>query len=453
MLRRLVAAGMDVARLNFSHGTPAEHQEALSHIRAIASEVGRPVAVLQDLAGPKIRVGSIAEGAVDLVSGNTFTLTRRSVPGDASEISVSYDGLAGDVQPGDSLLLSDGALELVVEKTTEDDVVCRVVVGGPLAPRKGINLPSRSVSIPFPTPKDVKDLAFGLQKGVDYVALSFVRTAADVEGVRRLVRESGDEVPLIAKIEKHEALEHIDEILAAVDGIMVARGDLGVEIPVEQVPRIQKMLIDKANFVAKPVITATQMLRSMVESPRPTRAEVTDVANAILDGTDAVMLSEETAQGRYPVEAVQVMDRVARDVEGSPGLRIPPPAGERPSPLGAEEAVAEAASKLAAAVGATAVITCTKSGSTTRLVARHRPRTPVLGVTPDERTYRALALVWGAVPLNMAPADSAEDMERQAMRSAVAAGLVRPGDRVVITAGLPLHVPGTTNAIKVASVE
>ena len=449
-LEQLVGAGLNVARLNCSHGTRDERAETIGHIRAISDRLGKPVAILLDLAGPKVRIGDLASGPVQLEAGQRFILTNRDVPGDTGGVSLNYTGLPADVHSGDTLLLGDGTLELSIEETTDTDIICRVVVGGMLAPRKGINVPSRSLRVPFLTDKDRLDLAFGIEHSFDYVALSFVRTAADVQAARQAVEglAGPDGPPLIAKIEKHEALADIDAILAEADGIMVARGDLGVEIPIERVPRVQKMLIREANESAKPVITATQMLRSMVDSPRPTRAEATDVANAIMDGTDAVMLSEETAVGRYPVASVQMMDRLARDAED---------AGERRAAradwtvkLQHEEAVALAAAQLAEQIDASAIITCTQSGSTTRLVSKLRPRIPLLALTPDKRTFREMALVWGAIPLLMEPATGAEAMERQALQSAMHAGLVREGDVVVITAGLPLHVPGTTNTVKVA---
>lgn len=307
MLEKLIQAGMDVARLNFSHGTRSEHNRVIKTIRRLANQFNLPVAILQDLAGPKVRVGKIKGEQVAIEPGSLFTLTTRNVPGDDHEVSVNYANLPEDVHPGDTLLLSDGALELKVLKTRKQDITCRVIVGGPLSSFKGINLPTGSIQAESLTAKDKKDLVFGIESEVDYVALSFVRKAEDVIAARRFIEEKGSDIPIIAKIEKHEALQNIDEIISVVDGIMVARGDLGVETPLEKVPLVQKMLIKKSNNAAKPVITATQMLRSMVENPRPIRAEVADVANAILDGTDAVMLSEETAMGKYPVEATAMM--------------------------------------------------------------------------------------------------------------------------------------------------
>jgi len=444
----LIRAGMNVARLNFSHGTPAEHGEVIADIRRIAAQLDRPVAILQDLAGPKIRIGEIAAGSIMLESGTVFTLTNRPVRGDEREVSMTYPDLPRDVQPGDTLLLSDGALELEVLETTEQDIKCRVIVGGPLSPRKGINLPTRSIKAPSLTEKDRGDLAFGIQQGVDYVALSFVRTAADVLEAKQLMKERGSAIPMVAKIEKHEALKHIDDIVQVVDGIMVARGDLGVETPLEKVPLVQKMLIERSNRAGKPVITATQMLRSMVDNPRPTRAEVTDVANAILDGSDAVMLSEETAVGKYPVEAVKMMIRIAEDAEsGFPfdawGQRF-----ETSREKALPEAVSHAACKLAEEINAAAIIAFTQSGRTAQLVAKYRPGRPILAPTPLEETYRRLALIWGVAPILSEDMKTTDEMIDKTLAATVKLGLVPRGHKVVIIAGAPVGVPGTTNLIK-----
>ena len=453
MLERLMVAGMDVARLNFSHGSRKEHGRAISDIRTIAERLKRPVAIMQDLAGPKIRIGPIANGTIVLESGHTFILTGRDVPGDDREVSLTYKDLPTEVSPGDPILLSDGAVELVVEKTVAEDIVCRVVVGGPLSSHKGVNLPAKSIKAPILTEKDRSDILFGMRHGVDYVALSFVRSADDVEDARRFIEESGEEVPLIAKIEKHEALDHIDEIVQAVDGIMVARGDLGVDIPLEHVPRAQKMLIEKANAVAIPAITATQMLKSMVDNPRPTRAEVTDVANAILDGSDAVMLSEETAVGQYPIEAVQTMSKIAAGAEMIFPFKTWPSRFARSLTASRQEAVAYSACRLAEDVDAAVIITCTQSGSTTRFVAKYRPDRAILSMTPDDATYRRLALVWGSVPMMMAPVELVDKMEHQALRLALESGCIEPGETAIVTAGVPLHVAGATNLIKMTTAE
>jgi pyruvate kinase len=441
---------MDVARLNFSHGTQADHLEVITAVRRIAERLGQPVAILQDLAGLKIRIGEVASGAVRLETGAPFTLTTRQVLGSEQGVSVPYPHLTKDLHPGDTVLLSDGDLELEVIRTTGEDVHCRVINGGTLASRKGVNLPARSITAPTFTDKDHDDLAFGLRYRVDYVALSFVRTAADVLEVRRMIRDQGSTVPLIAKIETRDALTHIDEIIEIADGVMVARGDLGVAIPLVTVPRVQKMLIGKANRSGKPVITATHMLRSMLDSPRPTRAEVTDVANAVLDGTDAVMLSEETAIGRFPVEAVTMMAAIAVDAESSFPFDAWMQKFETAGPL--PEAVARAACNMAGDIDAAAIVTCTQSGGTARRVAQHRPRTPILAATPHVETYRRLALVWGVTPLLNQDKPAADELIGGALDAALAAARVRRGDTVVITAGVPVDSPGTTNLIKVETL-
>lgn len=447
-LAEMIKAGMSVARLNFSHGTHTEHAEVIAHLRRLAGELGRPVAILQDLGGPKIRVGSIAKGTVTLEPGSLFTLTSRPVRGNAREVSVSYPALPRDVRRGDTLLLGDGAIELRVIRAKEDEIRCRVVVGGPLSSHKGINLPSRSLRLPGLTEKDKRDLAFGLRQKVDYIALSFVREAKDIQRARRIMAAGKQNVPLIAKIEKHEALGNIDAIVSAVEGVMVARGDLGVEIPLERVPRIQKWLIRKSNASGKSVITATQMLRSMVESPRPTRAEVTDVVNAVLDGTDAVMLSEETATGRYPVESVRMMAKVAADAEeGFPYEDwIRKWWGERRESL--SEAVAFSARNLAEETGAAAIISFTQSGLTARLVSKFRPSCPILAPTPLPETFRRLSLVWGVTPIMAIGLKTTDDVIDRAFEAARSSGLVKRGQTVVITAGVPLGVSGKTNLIK-----
>ncbi len=447
-IEKMIRAGMNVARLNFSHGTQQEHAGKIATIREISARLGRPVAILQDLAGPKIRIGRFASGPVRLKPGDVFTLTARDVPGDAREVSVTYPDLPRDVQAGDTLLLADGALEMKVERVQGGDIACRVVGGGELSAHKGINLPSRSIKAPILTEKDRSDFAFGLGQGVDYAALSFVRTAQDVQIARDFMKQQGREIPLIAKIEKHEALVNLDAIIAAVDGVMVARGDLGVEIPPEQVPFHQRQIIAKANRAGKPVITATQMLKSMVDAPRPTRAEVSDVANAILEGTDAVMLSEESASGNYPVESVETMDRIATETEKSFPFAEWTHKFEQEN-KNVQMAVAHAACALAENIRAAALITLTTSGSTARSVARHRPACPILAFTPNEATCRRLALVWGCLPQVVPMEDEIGRLITLAMRAARATDLVKPGESAVITAGVPLRASGITNLIKV----
>jgi len=450
MLRRLVDAGADVTRINSAHGSQEGHARVIEGVRAAAEQAGRPVAVLQDLAGPKVRTGPLASGRAVLEPGAAFTLTSRAVPGDETLVSLTYRALPEDVEAGDTLLLADGAIELLVESTSAEDIVCRVVVGGELGSHKGINVPARSLRAPLLSEKDRADLAFGLSHGVDYIAISFVQSADDVRAVRALVEEQNGDAALIAKIEKRAALDAIDPILSEVDGLMIARGDLGVEIPIEEIPKTQKMLIARANQAGKPVITATQMLKSMVESPRPTRAEVTDVANAVLDGTDAVMLSEETAIGRYPVESVRMMARIAEETETvfpfdtwSSGLTV-----DRPSTAGS--AVADAACRMASKTEAAAIVSFTQSGATARLVARHRPSQPVIALTPEPPTYRKLSLVWGVVPVLTDAAEGIAEVTELAVQVAVESGIVDRGRPIVITAGHPLPVRGTTNLIKIA---
>ena len=449
VLERLIQAGMNVARLNFSHGTHAEHREVIAAIRSISSRLGQPIAILQDLSGPKIRIGQIKAGSIDIEPEALLTLTTRGVPGDEHEIYITYPELPKDVQPGDILLLSDGALELEVLETTVEDITCKVRIGGPLSSHKGINLPTRSVKAPSVTDKDLDDLAFGIEHEADYVALSFVRRASDVLEAKRFMQERGSAIPLIGKIEKHEALNNIDEIIQAADGIMVARGDLGVETPLEKVPLVQKLLIEKSNRAGKPVITATQMLRSMVDVPRPTRAEVTDVANAVLDGTDALMLSEETAIGKYPVEAVAMMARIAEDAESGFPFDAWMQRSDDKSMKALPEAVGHAACDVARHIDAACIITFTQSGNTARLVAKNRPRHPILALTPLEKTYRKLSLVWGVVPLLSESMRDTDEMIDKALTEALKSGLVQRGQKVVITAGVPVGVPGTTNLIKV----
>ena len=453
MLEQLIEAGMNVCRLNFSHGTHEEHAELIASIHAVSKRMGATVAILQDLAGPKIRTGKMGAGEIELVPGAKFTLTNRDVPGDASEVGLTYNDLPHNVRSGDTILLADGAMELKVDSATDTDVNCTVVGGGRLSSNKGINLPDRSINAPILSPKDHADLEFGLAQGVDWIALSFVRTAHDVRTVKKVIAQAGHQTPLIAKIEKFEALDNIDDIIEAADGIMVARGDLGVEIPLDKVPAAQKMIIRKTNAAARPVITATQMLKTMVENPRPTRAEVTDVANAIYDGTDAIMLSEETAMGRYPVEAVRVMSRVAADTEANIIYRKWSTRFTQDVKLSFKNAVAHAAVAMASDIEAGAIITCTKSGSTTRLVAKYRPSRSLLSMTPSRETASRLALSFGVIPVLIQQVESAEELERTVIEHALQDGHVRPGQPVVITAGIPFQVEGTTNMIKVATAE
>ena len=451
-LGRMMDAGMNVARLNFSHGTQEEHAAKIALIREIAEEKGLGVAILQDLAGPKIRTGAFACGSIELKPGEEFTLTARDVPGCQGEVGLTYRELPEDVAEGDTLLLADGALEMRVEKVEGPDIRCRVVLGGRLSSHKGINLPSRSLRAPILTEKDYRDLAFGLSQDVDFVALSFVRSASDVEVARAYMRAQGKVRPIVAKIEKHEALADLDGIVAAVDGVMVARGDLGVDIPPEKVPTAQRLIIEKANVAGKPVITATQMLKSMTDAPRPTRAEVADVTNAVLEGTDAVMLSEESAMGSYPVESVRTMARIAEEAER--GFQHEA-WWQRISKVGAaneSEAIARAACSLAEAIGAAALVVATKTGGTARLAAKMRPQQPVLAMAMDAATCRRLALVRGIRAGKIERVERLGDLLGQMHVAAKETGGVKSGDLVVCTAGFPLDKAGASNIIKVEVV-
>ena len=444
MITQLVQNGMSVARLNFSHGSHEDHGAMIKKIRSASISQDRPVAILQDLCGPKIRVGEIPGSGIRLAVGERLILTTDKKPAHENRVPVTYNALPSQVKPGDHILLADGLMDLAVDQITTTDIVCSVVTGGVLTSHKGINLPSSSLDIPALTEKDRRDLLFGLEMEVDYIALSFVRTAADIHAIKKIIHRQGRHTPVIAKIEKHEALEHIDAIMAAADGIMVARGDLGVEIPLEKVPNIQKMLVRKANALGKPVVIATQMLRSMVESPRPTRAEATDVANAVLDGTDAVMLSEETASGKYPAEAVQYMARIAQSAEE----KFPHKRFLRMVPKeGTAEAVSYAASILADNLKASAIVATTRSGSTAAHIARYRPAQPILALSPDEMTVRRLALYWGCLPFYLPTIEDTDKMVEQAALAAMEKGHVRKGERVVITAGRPIWKQGTTNML------
>jgi len=452
ILEALIQAGMNVARLNFSHGTHEEHFAKIRTIRQISDQLKQPVAILQDLAGPKIRVGKVREGGVELRRGEKFVLTNREMIGDENGVSVTYPFLPKEVKPKDTILLSDGTIELQVLESSGKDIQCRVIVGGVLTSHKGINLPTRTIlASPF-TEKDRKDLRFGIQNGVDLVSLSYVRNAVDIDRVKRFLKRASLTLPVIAKIERREALENIDEILFTSDGVMVARGDLGVETPLERIPNVQKMLIRKANVLGKPVITATQMLRSMVDHTRPTRAEVTDVVNAIYDGTDAVMLSEETATGRFPVEAVQMMAKIVQAAEEefpfSQFLRR-----EADGSAALPQAISRAASLLAEEVGAMAIVVPTESGSTARWVSRHRPRQPILALSRHLSTVRSLNLCWGVYPFLVSDWRDTDDMLERAKRMPKKLGLASRGDKVIIIAGVPISIPGTTNLIKVEVVE
>lgn len=452
-LRQLMEAGMDVARLNFSHGTHESHGEVIARIRQLSAELGRPIAILQDLCGPKNRLGRLPEGGIHLESGQGVRFVLAEEGSDAQSIPLTSPTLFALVRPGERILIDDGRVEVVVTRRDLNTISGEVRIGGVISTRKGVNLPDTRLPVTSVTDRDLEDLRFGIQQGVDWVAVSFVRQPEDLQPVRYAIEAAGADIRVIAKIEKREAVENLDQILEAADGIMIARGDLGVEIPIDEVPLIQKEIIARCNRAGKPVITATQMLESMISAPHPTRAEATDVANSILDGTDAVMLSGETAVGEYPVEAVRVMSRIAARAElalkeGVVAQPNQPVAGS----LSVTEAVAEAVCHIAYDINARAIICATTSGSTARLVSKYRPKTPIVAFTPSESTYRQLALSWGVQPRLIPQVHTMEEMLQTAVNTAVNMGLAQPGDRVVITAGVPIGVPGNTNLIKVHTV-
>ncbi len=450
-LRALMEAGADVFRLNFSHGDHASKATLIRRIREISRQRRQAVAILGDLQGPKIRTGLMKDGALQLFPGQEVTVTIRDVLGEGSLIPTTYRELPRDVRPGDQVLLDDGLMELQVLTVQPEEVRCRVKVGGLLKNRKGMNLPGVTVSAPALTDKDREDLAFCIREEVDYLALSFVRRAEDLLELKDILFQQKADIRVIAKIEKPQAVDNFDAILEVTDGIMVARGDLGVEMSPEKVPLIQKKIIRKCNEAGKPVITATQMLESMIENPRPTRAETSDVANAILDGTDAVMLSAETASGKYPVEAVSLMVRVALDVEREPLLqerafhRIPELRGYRSLP----EAIGQAAVRVAENVGATAILAFTQTGSTAALVAKYRPPVPIFAVTPSQAVRRRLSLYAGVRSIRVDIRGDTEAQIRSVEEAVLVAGVVAKGEVVVITMGSPVSAPGTTNLLKV----
>ena len=452
---QLVEHGVDVARLNFSHGRQEDHAAVLGHIRAASRRLVKAVAVLQDLQGPKIRTGPLRAGqaGVQVETGAEIVITTEGeVLGDASLVSTTYPHLAEDVRPGDRLLLDDGLLEFRVLETDGVRVRAEVVEGGLLGEHKGINLPGVALRVEALSEKDASDLHFGLAHGVDYVALSFVRSAADVHACRSEMERAGRVVPVIAKIEKAEALESLDSVVEAADGLMVARGDLGVEIQPERVPGLQKEIVRKANAAGKPVIIATQMLESMMEHPRPTRAEASDVANAVWDGADAVMLSDETAVGRYPLLAVEMMDRIMRQAEETPSAARAPRLDPPPPPAAFTDVVAAAACRSALQAGAVAVACFTLGGTTARLLSRHRPHVPIVAFSPDQSIRRRLALLWGVVPKIMEPVRNPDVMCQLVSDRLLEEKLARPGDTVVLVYGSPLGVSGHTNSIRLHQV-
>ncbi|WP_106399373.1 pyruvate kinase [Actinocorallia populi] len=445
-IKALVEAGIDVARLNMSHGSHEQHAQVYHHLREAGEATGRAVGVLADLQGPKIRLGRFPDGPVRLNVGDEFTITTQDVPGSRKEVSTTYKGLPGDVSSGDTVLIDDGKVSLEVVSVDGPRVLTRVVVGGMVSDNKGLNLPGVAVSVPALTEKDEADLRWALRIGVDMVALSFVRDAADAQECFRIMEEEGVRVPLIAKIEKPQAVEALPEIVDAFDSIMVARGDLGVELPLERVPIVQKRAIELCREKAHPVIVATQMLESMISAARPTRAEASDVANAIFDGADAVMLSGETAVGQYPIEAVQTMSRIAAAAEEAT-LEADPTLERVPETVGG--AIARAAAEVGAIIGATALIAFTMSGETARRLARYRSPIPLLAFTEVERTRSQLSLTWGVESFLVPHVDHTDEMVAQVEQSLLELGRFSKGDLIVIVAGMPPGTVGSTNSLRV----
>jgi len=450
-IAKLISAGMDVARLNFSYGSQEEHGKQIALVRRVAEQLERPVGILQDLSGPKFRVGEIAGGEIELEQGQEVVLSAALRP-DPSHLPLPLPEVVRAITPGMRLLLGDGKIALKVVAARGLELRCRVRAGGVLKSRQGVNIPDLSVSISTVTKKDLADLAFGLSQGVDWVAMSFVRQPEDLAPLRREMERAGVRVPLVAKIEKGEAIGHLDGIIEAADGVMVARGDLGIELPLDRIPVLQKEIISRCNAAGKPVVIATEMLASMVSSPRPTRAEVSDVANAVLDGADAVMLSAETATGKYPVAAVKMMARVAERAEAAIDFTSKLLASSQRPCETVTEAISEATCNLAQDLCAAAIITATTSGNTARMVSSHRPETRIIGVTPDVATQRQLTLSWGVCPVLAPRGRNTDVLIVNAIARAQEVGFVKPGDTVVITAGVPPGRPGFTNLIKVEVV-
>ncbi|MGI6225023.1 MAG: pyruvate kinase [Peptococcales bacterium] len=451
-LCQLIESGMNVARLNFSHGTHEEHAQRIQNIREAVKLKNRPVAIMLDTKGPEIRTGLLEDGKITLETGESITLTIKEIQGTKKRIPINYPGLVKDVKPGNHILLDDGLIALKVLKVEDTEIFCQILNGGDLSNRKGVNVPGVNINLPAITEKDISDIKFGIEQDVDFIAASFIRSAGDVLEIRKILEEYKADIHIISKIENHQGVVNIDEIIEVSDGLMVARGDLGVEIPAEEVPLIQKMMIQKCNRAGKPVITATQMLDSMIRNPRPTRAEASDVANAILDGTDAIMLSGESAAGKYPVESVETMARIAVKTESAINHENLVNMRGIVTRQTTTDAISHATCTIAHNLGAAAIITSTESGSTARMVSKYRPKAPIIAVTPREKAQRKLLLVWGVEPILAPETEGTDAMIEQSINASLKAGLIENGDLVVITAGVPVGVPGTTNLLKVEVV-
>ncbi|MFC0214118.1 pyruvate kinase [Paenibacillus chartarius] len=452
-LKKLMVAGMNVARLNFSHGDFEEHGNRIKNIRQACAETGKTVAILLDTKGPEIRTGKLKVDAVELVQDNEITLTTEEILGDENRISITYPELPKDVQIGSTILIDDGLIGLKVIDLTDTEIKCSITNGGTLKSKKGVNVPGVKVSLPGITEKDANDIVFGIQQGVDFIAASFVRKASDVLEIRQLLEQhNASHIQIISKIENEEGVQNLDEILEVSDGLMVARGDLGVEIPAEEVPLVQKQMIKKCNQAGKPVITATMMLDSMQRNPRPTRAEASDVANAVFDGSDAVMLSGETAAGKYPVESVQTMARIAEKAESALDHKEMYIRQMSFQQKNVTEVISQAVANSALELDARAILTPTETGYTARMVSKYRPKAPIIAITPNEQVIRRLSLVWGVVPISGVEAKTTDELFDLAVENSVKSGHISLGDIVVITAGVPVGRSGTTNLIKVHQV-
>lgn len=449
-IRDLMLAGMDVARFNFSHADHAEHLARLDIIKKLREELGISVATLLDTKGPEIRIGTFKDDQkIQLKEGQTFTLTTRDIEGDETIVSISYHNLVYDIEPGATILIDDGLIEMTVQEINSTDIICTVKNSGVISNKKGVNVPGVHLSMPYISDKDRDDILFAIEQKYDFIAASFVRTAEDVKDIRKILNKNNSQTKIIAKIENYQGVEHIDEIIEAADGIMIARGDMGVEIPYEEVPVLQKMIIKKVYLSGKQVITATQMLDSMMKNPRPTRAETTDVANAIYDGTSAIMLSGETANGKYPVEALKTMVKIATraeaDIDYKKRFRI----SENCQHPDITDAISRATVTTAHDLNAKMIITVTTSGKTARMISRYRPDCQILGCTTDPVVYRQLKLAWGVTPLLIAVEHDTFELFDHAMEAVQKAGYLNDGDIAVLTAGVPLGISGTTNIIKV----
>ena len=460
LMKKMVEKGMNIARFNFSHGDHEEQKSRMDMLKGIREELGKPVAILLDTKGPEIRTGVLkGDKKVFLEEGDTFTLTTEEIEGDNKRVSVSYEGLVEDVEPGKKILIDDGLIELEVKGINGTEITCKVLNGGELGSKKGVNVPNVPVRLPALTQKDREDIIFGVEQGVDFIAASFVRSVEGVLEIKALLKECGAPfLPVIAKIENAEGIRNIDEIIHCADGIMVARGDLGVEIPAEEVPYLQKMLIKKCNDNFKPVITATQMLDSMMRNPRPTRAEVTDVANAVYDGTDAVMLSGETAQGKYPVEALEMMVHIVENTEDHLDYDILLEKAQEHRRKGISSAIGYSSVATAMNLNAKCIITPTLSGATARVVSKFKPKADIIGVTPNEATLRKMQIYWGVLPIKSIEYHTTEDICNDAIDLVNAKQLVETGDIVVLTAGIPSPVmkktrDGVSNMMKIAVIE